>query len=367
MLKAATARHAENFSAALPLPMLKVATVRHAEHRSAALPILELLPFLEEKGRLGIWSWDLKTQSMEWSEGFFRLLGLEPGSVEPSYTLLQSASTPNNIVILPADGIESLVAEGGQFEREFRTISSDGRVRWILSRGEFFVGENGKATKAAGIITDTTRLHAALSRAEAIQDRLSFLIEATSATLWTMGENDLPGDRHAWCRLTGQTLAELANSGWLNAVHPDDREAARDAWNSALAGSTPYNFEYRLRRADGEYRWVRSRAVPTQNRDRLAGEWVCVTLDIHAEKIWSRSHQSIILTAEQIRAARGILNWSVRDLAEASKTSASSIRRIEEFGVKESDVILLPLRMALEAAGIEFIFPFSGKPGVRPR
>jgi transcriptional regulator with XRE-family HTH domain len=63
-----------------------------------------------------------------------------------------------------------------------------------------------------------------------------------------------------------------------------------------------------------------------------------------------------------------VANWSVRELSEAAKISSSTIRRLEESNGPPPTVeaALAPLQEALENAGVEFLFPPNGKPGVRP-
>jgi hypothetical protein len=97
-------------------------------------------------------------------------------------------------------------------------------------------------------------------------------------------------------------------------------------------------------------------------------EWIGISYDITESKTWPRNLSSGMLTGAQIRAARGILNWSVRDLSERSEISGSTIRRLEETDgpAAPDEVAISPLRGALEKAGIEFLFPPSGKPGLRP-
>jgi PAS domain S-box-containing protein len=313
---------------------------------------------VEEKGNLGVWSWELESNKVKWSKGFFRLLGLEPGSVEPSYDLLESVTHPADL--RPSAELGHLLTEGGTFERKFRIFHRDGRVRWVLSRGEFLPGQNGRSKQAMGVLTDITWLHAAEARAQATQNRLSFLI---------VNEEGLPGDRHGWCKLTGQTLEETRNSGWLNAIHPDDRDATRTAWNSAIANCAPYETLYRLHRADGVFRWFRARAKPVLNQDKSIREWLGVCFDVHDQKMTSASLEDTRITGVQIRGARGILKLSVRDIAETENISSSTIRRLEETdgpAEEPDDDVVLRLKAFFENAGVEFLFPFAGKPGVRP-
>ena len=57
---------------------------------------LEALQFLEKKAGAGVWSMDFSTRKMAWSDGFFDLLGLQPGSVEPSYTVIVELMHPDD-------------------------------------------------------------------------------------------------------------------------------------------------------------------------------------------------------------------------------------------------------------------------------
>jgi predicted transcriptional regulator len=83
----------------------------------------------------------------------------------------------------------------------------------------------------------------------------------------------------------------------------------------------------------------------------------------------SAESESHLISGAQVRAARAIVNWSVRDLAEASGVSSSTIRRIEEdAGVPETrDTRKLGvIRKTLEDAGVDFLPAAEGKGGVRP-
>ncbi|MGC5777286.1 PAS domain-containing protein [Methylobacterium sp. NFXW15] len=68
--------------------------------------------------------------------------------------------------------------------------------------------------------------------------------------------------RH-WRQLTGQTLAEARNFGWVSALHPEDRDLVRRLVEEAIGTLSSFCVRYRLRRPDGEFRWVMSGAVPS--------------------------------------------------------------------------------------------------------
>lgn len=328
----------------------------------------ETLRFIEEKGAVGLWSWDLKAQKSEWSPGIFALLGLEPGEAEPSYELLDSLTHPEDR--RPPGQIDHVVGHALPIERTFRIIRPDGRIRWIMSRGEVLVGPDGAPFKVIGIFFDVTRHHERLQLLQISGDRFNVLVKALRAAIWTARPDGHVIDSLNWSELTGDDPGLFLGSGWLDLVHPDDRDKTLNAWHAAVASKTMYEVEHRARVSDGTYHWYKSRAMPVLNQDGSVREWIGISVDITEGKTWpSRRNVTSPLTGAQIRAARGVLNWSVRDLAETAKVSGSTIRRLEESDGSASpgEAAIAPIRHAFEEAGIEFLFPEEGKPGLRPR
>jgi PAS domain-containing protein len=127
---------------------------------------------------------------------------------------------------------------------------------------EILFDRAGKPATAIGVVLDVTRLHEALSTVEALQQRFAGLVEAVSVVAWTINADGIVGDIPLWRKFTSQSLADVSGQGWFNAIHPDDRPSAEGAWNVAVANRARYEFEYRPRRADNVYRWVRARAIP---------------------------------------------------------------------------------------------------------
>ena len=132
-------------------------------------------------------------------------------------------------------------------------------------------------------------------------ERLKLLEDATDI-VWSAGAAD---DRlwdtegsAGWRAYTGQTSDQAANPGWMEAVHPDDRDGCRRAWIAAVESDVTYNHTCRIRRADGEWRVMVERAVPLRDDDGKATEWVGVSNDI-TDKI--RHEETIHASEERYR------------------------------------------------------------------
>lgn len=329
----------------------------------------ESLSFLERKCNAGAWSLDFATNKMVWSEGFYDLLGLAPGSIKPSYEAIVQLMHPDDR--RPAGEFDRIVSEGLPLDRELRIIQPNGKLRWLSNRSEVLLDKSGKPTRAFGVLIDVTPQREMALAKEAADSRFRALVIATNAFVWTADADGKILDIRNWRELRGENPAEILGSRWIDLVHPDDRELTLRTWSDALSSKRDYMVEHRIRQPNGEYRWMLSRAAPIMLESGTVREWVGFSTDIQDRKVWPAATDtaSTVLTGAQLRAARGVLNWSVRELSQAGGVSSSTIRRLEEMdgappGREEA---LAPLQAALEAGGVEFLFPPSGKPGVRPR
>jgi PAS domain S-box-containing protein len=136
--------------------------------------------------------------------------------------------------------------------------------------------------------------------------RYRALVEASAQIIWTTDATGRAGNLAAWQKLTGQTADAVDGSGWLEAVHPEDRERSAALWRQALQDRGVYETDYRIRIADGTYRWHRVRGVPVLDESRHVREWVGTVADIEDEKRIEqarREETDLVETLHRIGAA----------------------------------------------------------------
>ena len=147
------------------------------------------------------------------------------------------------------------------------------------------VGADGKVTGVfcEGFdVTEQHRAREALVRSEA---RFRAAIDAVRGILWTnSASGEMLGEQPGWAKLTGQSRAEYEGYGWADAVHPDDAAPTIDAWQVAVTERRLFEFEHRVRRADGEWRRFEIRAIPTLDEIGEIVEWIGVHTDITDER-----------------------------------------------------------------------------------
>ncbi len=181
---------------------------------------------------------------------------------------------------------------------------------------------SGRIIRVAGMVQDVTGLVHAGEALEAEKERFRTLAEGIPHLVWRSGgDGRWTWSSPQWRDHTGQTLAQSLDRGWLDAVHPDDRDAAIRAWADAEPKGR-LDVEYRVRRAsDGAWRHFSVRSVPLRGgsepghpEGRIV-EWLGTATDI--EDLKRLQEQLRVLVAELQHRTRNLLAV-VRDLARRS-------------------------------------------------
>ncbi|WP_372889116.1 PAS domain-containing protein [Sphingomonas sp.] len=135
------------------------------------------------------------------------------------------------------------------------------------------------------------RSRAALERSE---ERFRTLADTMPQMVWSTradGFHDYYNAR--WYEFTGMPAGSTDGEGWNGMFHPDDQDRAWAAWRHSLETGAPYQIEYRLRRADGAYRWTLGRALPIYNDHGAVVRWFGTCTDIHEQKEASEQREII--------------------------------------------------------------------------
>jgi PAS domain S-box-containing protein len=140
------------------------------------------------------------------------------------------------------------------------------------------------ATVAAPIAQGIERKRAEEALRES-EGRFRQLAESLPQLVWTCRADGLCDYLSPqWVAYTGIPEAEQLGSGWLEQLHPDDREPVFMAWNRAVANDTSFDVEYRIRRNDGVYRWFKTRAVTLRDSGGKIIKWFGSNMDIDDQK-----------------------------------------------------------------------------------
>ncbi len=146
------------------------------------------------------------------------------------------------------------------------------------------------------------------------EERFRALVEASAQIVWTTdADGNVIEDSPSWRAFTGQSYEQWQGSGWLNAYHPDDRKRIQTNWQRAVTEKTPLEAQYRLRRHDGQWRWVWVGAVPLLAADGSVSGWVGMNMDITERQQAEADTLFLLDLGECIRLASDPdeLTWAV--------------------------------------------------------
>jgi PAS domain S-box-containing protein len=141
-------------------------------------------------------------------------------------------------------------------------------------------------------ITERRRTEAAIRETE---ERFRNMADHAPVLMWvTEADGSCTYLNRAWYEFTGQTEEEALGYGWLEATHPEDRPEAERVFLDANARQAPFRVEYRLRRADGAYRWAIDAAAPRFAKDGHFLGYIGSVVDIHDRRMVEERQQLLI-------------------------------------------------------------------------
>lgn len=175
---------------------------------------------------------------------------------------------------------------------EIRITRSDGKVRYLaVSASAIAFGGATASLVSAFDVTERRRAEDELRESE---ERFRSLADSAPIFIWTAG-NDRQIDffNATWRNFTGRPMEEDAGYGWTQVIHPEDLDATVDTYEANFDTRSPYSMRYRLRRHDGEYRWILEHGTPRYAGDGAFLGFIGACLDIH----------ETVLAEEEIRAS----------------------------------------------------------------
>ncbi len=158
--------------------------------------------------------------------------------------------------------------------------------------------------------------------------RFRMMADTAPVMIW-MSDIDRLGDyfNKVWLEFTGKTLAQEIGIGWMESLHPDDLPKYMDVYRRAFDARSEYQIEYRLRRYDGEYRWVVSTGVPLYRPDRTFAGYIGSCIDISDRK---QAEQERVMALSREQAARKQAEETAQALLSANARITNILESITD-------------------------------------
>lgn len=286
--------------------------------------------------QVGSWEWEIQSNTLSWSDEQYRLLGREPGDPpDPGFDTFLEEVHPED-----RDRVDDLVTRAVE-QREFtpfeyRVEEPDGTVRWLEARGTVEV-EGGEAVRLRGTNLDVTDRKAL---EDELRDREERLREAQRmADLGLVEAAPGPGE-DVWSPGLYQILGiepgevEPTLEGYLERVHPEDREDLAEAGRAALEGGEEPSLSYRIVRPDGEVRHVDTRFRVEEKEDPDDRTVYVTVLDVTER---ARLERELREAKEAAEAADEAKSRFLATMSHEIRTPMNSILGLTEL-LRDSDL-----------------------------
>ncbi|MDQ2776047.1 MAG: PAS domain S-box protein [Acidobacteriota bacterium] len=222
-----------------------------------------------------------------------------------------------------------------QFEYEKRFLSRNGDPVWVHVTVSAVCNDLGSPVHTIGVIEDIgerKRTEQALRESE---QHFRSLAEALPQLVWTSlpsGSCDYLSSQ--WVEYTGIPEQDQLGLRWLDLVmHPDDREVTYRAWMAAVADEAAYDLEYRLRRADGVYRWFKTRGTPVRDSSERIVRWFGTCTDIDDQRSAEEERKQMLAREQVARATAELLN-RIGPMLLSELDSAALIQRVTDIATE---------------------------------
>lgn len=159
--------------------------------------------------------------------------------------------------------VSSLSVAQPTYTTHYRLIRPDGVVVILEEKARGHFDEQGRLTRLVGVTSDVTQREHMFAKLRESEERFRQMADHAPMIIWVADEEGRASFvNRAWSELTGLAGHEALGQGWQKVVHPDDLAANAALVQRARSRQEPIRVEYRLRRFDGEYRWMIDNAMP---------------------------------------------------------------------------------------------------------
>ncbi len=251
----------------------------------------------QQVAHLGSWFLDVRGNRLEWSDETYRIFGVAK-ETELSLESFMTAVHPEDRDRVMSAWCAALA--GQPYDLEHRIVV-DGNTKWVKERAEIRFDDKGAPIEGVGTVQDITERRALEDAQRQLLKHLDTVANASPVLFWSVGlDKGCDWFNRRWLEFTGRDLEQELGFGWLDGVHPDDREGVRASFEQAFERRETFSMEYRLRRADGEYRWLMDRGMPRNDADGFFVGYLGSCLDITAERF---AQQAVRESEERLRLA----------------------------------------------------------------
>lgn len=300
------------------------------------------LTLAQDAAQLGTWDRDLRTEAVTISGKCAQLHGLPPDRNAVTREEWSNLIHPDD-----RKRVQALVREAPRtriFDTEFRVLWPDGSIHWLRGKGTVLVDGSDRPVRSVGVVEDVTQrkqIEAALRESE---ERFRHMADTAPVMIWVSGPDKGATFFNKCCLdFTGHRMEEKLGEGWTAALHPEDREQFLGIYSSSIDARKEFRSIFRLRRADGEYRWVLCTGVPRFAPGGVFSGFIGSCIDVTDQKLTEERLQASEAGLIDAQRLAKIVSWQ-RNIESDRLRWSDDVFRI--FGVPNEALSSLPAFLA---------------------
>ena len=307
----------------------------------------------------GLYDWDLERGTVFWSDQYYRMIGLKPGEIEPTYENFIELIHPEDRDAVSKE-LQLHLKVPTKYVMEYRIRHKDGHYLNIVCRGRAILDEQGKATRMSGLVRDITFEKGVEQAVRDSERRFRTIADASPFNIWTVdNQGRLTYYNRSMLNFIGANEDQAIEQGWEPLIHPDDLPKVQERFLEAIRTQSSYEQEFRLRRNDGEFVWMLGAGETHRNAEGDPIGFVGSCVEIHSRKMlesrtnrmfqsniigvvfWNRAGfitdandaflEMIGYTRDELE--RGEVNWLAMTPPEFAHLDQKAFEQMAEFGV----------------------------------
>ncbi len=245
----------------------------------------EKLKLIIEGSELGVFDVNLKSLRIIASDRCYEILGFSEKKDLSNEDLIANIH-PEDLEMRLKELNEAYIT--GVLHHELRVFWEDESLHWIEVKGKVYFDDQNQPDRLLGTVRDITEEKTFQQQLLEREEKFRLLADSMPQQVWTADpEGNLTYFNKTVFDYSGLSLEELISMGWLNMVHPDDREDNIEQWNEAINSGKDFLTEHRFRSHNGDYRWQLSRASPQKDVNGTIKMWVGSSTDIQEQKMFT--------------------------------------------------------------------------------
>ncbi len=294
----------------------------------------ERLRLAVQAGKMFAYEWDAATDILVRSAESTEILGIEESIPLTGHQLLAKVHPDDRERLVAA--VINLTPEKPSLSISYRMLRPNNSVIWVERNSRAQFDKQGKLLRIFGIVADITERKRSEEAQRESEERFRLVANTAPMLIWMSDTHRLcTYFNHTWLEFTGRPMELELGNGWAEGVHPEDLQWCLDTYVRAFDAHEKFTMEYRIRRYDGEYRWILDIGVPRFNPDGSFAGFIGSCVDVTDRKLAEEALSGVnskLIEAQEHERAR-----IARELHDdISQRLAMLTIELEQFGQKYS-------------------------------